>query len=288
MDAQALIAVVALLAVVAAAVVVVVVLERRRREAVPPLDQAEVVRQAVADALGSLRADTGEHVQQAVHTLMALAGDTLDGRLQAGQTHIDHRNEQISAQLEGLQAELRRVNTTVETLQREKAEQHGALVSGLEETIRQSQSVARTTQSLREALSSTKARGQWGERLADDVLRLAGFVEGVSYRRQVATSVGSVPDFTFPLPGGLVLHMDVKFPFDNYVRYLEAGGGADGQPQLNQFLRDARSRVKELGGRGYIRPGETLDYVLLFIPNEAVYGFLHEHNPALADFALGQ
>ena len=31
-----------------------------------------------------------------------------------------------------------------------------------------------TTQSLREALSSTKARGQWGERMAEDVLRLAG------------------------------------------------------------------------------------------------------------------
>jgi DNA recombination protein RmuC len=46
--------------------------------------------------------------------------------------------------------------------------------------------------------------------------------------------------------------------------------------------------VRELGGRGYIEPGVTLDYVLLFIPNEAVYAFIHEHDPAMLDAALGQ
>ena len=40
------------------------------------------------------------------------------------------------------------------------------------------------TQQLREVLASPKARGQWGERMAEDVLRLAGFLEGVNYRKQ--------------------------------------------------------------------------------------------------------
>ena len=58
-----------------------------------------------------------------------------------------------------------------------------------------------TTQGLREALSSTKARGQWGERMAEDVLQLAGFVEGIQYRKQVSVDGGSgIPDFTFLLP----------------------------------------------------------------------------------------
>ena len=32
----------------------------------------------------------------------------------------------------------------------------------------------------------------------------------------------------------------------------------------------------------------TVDYVLLFLPNEQLTGFIHEHDPALLDDALGQ
>jgi DNA recombination protein RmuC len=49
------------------------------------------------------------------------------------------------------------------------------------------------------------------------------------------------------------------------------------------------ARVRELTGRGYVDPaGGTLDYVLLFLPNEAIYSFIHEHDRALLDDALRQ
>ena len=54
-----------------------------------------------------------------------------------------------------------------------------------------------------------------------------------------------------------------------------------------QFLRDVRARIKEVTGRDYIDPeGETLDYVLVFIPNEQVYAFINQNDPALIDEAL--
>ena len=60
------------------------------------------------------------------------------------------------------------------------------------------------TQQLREALASSKVRGQWGERMAEDVLRLAGFLEGVNYRRQATLDErGGRPDYTFLMPNGL-------------------------------------------------------------------------------------
>ena len=66
-------------------------------------------------------------------------------------------------------------------------------------------------------------RGQWGERIAEDVLRLSGFLEGVNYLRQhTLTDSGGRPDYTFLMPNGLVMHMDVKFPLDNYLRFLDA------------------------------------------------------------------
>jgi DNA recombination protein RmuC len=177
--------------------------------------------------------------------------------------------------------ELHRVTELVQTLQKEKAEQHGQLLSGLAEATH-------ATQTLREVLANPKARGQWGERMAEDVLRLSGFVEGVNYRKQTAITGGTIPDFTFFLPNDLLLHMDVKFPVDNYVRCLGADTDADRTTHTNAFLRDVRQRIKDLAARDYIDPQSTVDELLLFIPNESVYAFIHEHDATLVDFALQQ
>jgi DNA recombination protein RmuC len=81
--------------------------------------------------------------------------------------------------------------------------------------------------------------------------------------------------------------MDVKFPLNNYLRYLEAGGESDREKYRSQFLRDVRGRIKEVTTRDYINPAEnTLDYVIVFIPNEQVYAFINEHDRSLLDDAL--
>ena len=49
--------------------------------------------------------------------------------------------------------------------------------------------------------------------MAEDVLRLAGFVEHINYEKQTAVEGGrSIPDFTFKLPKDHVLYMDVEVP----------------------------------------------------------------------------
>jgi DNA recombination protein RmuC len=163
-------------------------------------------------------------------------------------------------ELGAVQDELRRLEDSL-------ARTHGELRQQLLTTNEQ-------TAALRDVLVSPSSRGQWGERLADDVLRAAGLVEGVSYVRQRATPHGTVPDVTFLLPAGRVLHMDVKFPLANVSDPVA-------------FVKDVRARVRELTGRGYVDPANgTLDYVLLFIPNERLYGHIHEHDTQLIDDAL--
>ena len=184
--------------------------------------------------------------------------------------------------------QLDRVADLVLGLSDRQVAQHGELSASLGETLRATAGLADTTAHLREALASPKARGQWGERMADDVLRLAGFVEGINYRRQMTLPGGTIPDVTFLLPGDLLLHMDVKFPLDNYLRASNAVSPSDRASFEEAFLRDVRQRVKELAGRGYVQPGVTVDHVLLFIPNDSVYGFVHERDPGLADLALRQ
>src|SRR5689334_8987028 len=132
------------------------------------------------------------------------------------------------------------------------ARAHGELRQHLATTNEQTASLTATAGALREVLASPKARGQWGERMADDVLRLAGLVEGVSYVKQRATRHGTIPDVTFLLPGARVLHMDVKFPIASFVRCVEAGSDAERDAHRTAFLRDVRARVRELTGRGYV------------------------------------
>src|SRR5205085_7430202 len=114
----------------------------------------------------------------------------------------------------------------------------GALQAQLASHGEQTAVLNATAGALREVLASPKARGQWGERMADDVLRLAGLVEGISYVKQRATRHGTIPDVTFLLPGARVLHMDVKFPIANYIRCLEAGTDAERDTLRTAFLRD--------------------------------------------------
>ena len=97
----------------------------------------------------------------------------------------------------------------------------------------------------------------------------------------------SRPDYTFWLPQGMKVNMDVKFPLNGYLRYLEAETETDRDKSKAQFLRDVRTRIKEVTTRDYINPEEkTLDYVLVFIPNEQVYAFINQNDPGLMDEAL--
>ena len=188
----------------------------------------------------------------------------------------------------GMTDELTRVSRLVAQLQTDQATQQTDLRAKLSETTRQTSELAATTQNLRQTLASPKARGQWGERMADDVLRMAGLTEGVNYRRQTGVAGGGIPDVSFLLPQDRLLHMDVKFPIDNYVRAIEASGDPEAKLATTAFLKDVRQRIKELTTRNYIDPETTVEYVLAFIPNESVYSYIHEHDPDMIDFALSQ
>jgi DNA recombination protein RmuC len=209
-------------------------------------------------------------------------------RTEAGTRELALHRDAIGDRLDAMVGELARVNDLVGAMHRDRSVQHGELLEGLRHTLRTTGELASTTRALREALASPKARGQWGERMADDVLRAAGLREGINYRKQTALPNGTIPDVTFQLPRDLVLHMDVKFPIDNYLRHLEATTDGERSSTGTAFLRDVRARVKEVAQRGYADPATTPGFVLLFIPNESVYSFIHEHDPVVGDFALSK
>ncbi|GBD96659.1 MAG TPA: DNA recombination protein RmuC [Nitrospirae bacterium] len=147
-----------------------------------------------------------------------------------------------------------------------------------------------TTEHLKQALASSKKRGEWGERMAEDIINLTGMVEGINYSKQKTLDGSSGrPDYTFFMPNHLKINMDVKFPLDNYMHYLNASTNHDRKRYKDELLKNTKTMIKQVTTREYINPSDnTVDYVIIFIPNEQVYSFINESDITIMDEALRQ
>lgn len=299
-------------AVAAAAAFAAIEVTRRRYEAAEragddlPVDVVPVdvvVQRAVTEAITELRARSADERDAAVRAALEQAAvlqreqlgaaatqarEQSSSELSAKKDVIDARLDQVHAEMRG---ELHKLGQMVASLAETSAQKFGQVDQSLRSHAEITQTLSDSARALREAMASSSARGQWGERMAEDVLRLAGFVENVNYVKQTQLDGATGrPDFTFPLPKGHELYMDVKFPMAGYLRFLDADTEAERQAHRAAFLRDVRARVKELAKRDYANESakQSVDYVLLFLPNEQLTGFIHEADPTLIDDAMGQ
>ena len=141
--------------------------------------------------------------------------------------------------------------------------------------------VSAQTDDLHRVMSNNQLRGLWGERIAEDILKSAGLIEGIGYFRQkTQINSGSRPDFTFPLPGGLILNMDVKFPMANYRKALDAVEEEAKELAQRHFMQNVRQQIREVSTRAYIDPNSgTVDCALMLIPSESVYTHVQQMAP---------
>lgn len=285
------------------AVVVIVWLAVSRRPA-PVVPHGEVPQQAVEQAVTLAVAAADQRaardrdlvLQASLEQTVLMVREQLGMQSQQADASLAGRHQLIDAKLgevqAGVQADLGRLSQLVAQLGTATSERFGQVDRSLQVHAEITQTLAGTANSLREALASSNARGQWGERMAEDVLRLAGMQEHVNYVKRTAVSGDNtgIPDFTFVLPKGHVLFMDVKFPMASYLRYLEAGTDAERDAHRSAFLRDVKARVRELARREYAlnddRP--AVDNVLLFVPNESLAAFIHEADQGLVEDAMRQ
>lgn len=247
-------------------------------------ESADAEREAVVAAAVDAVLSQGAHVlamerSQTIEAAVSTVSQVAAGQLDVRSASFDERVRHVTDELTGLRH-------LVGELQTDRASQTASLAAQLESMASGQRRLSDHTEALRAALANPKQRGQWGERMAEDVLRAAGMRDGVQYLRQRALPDGGIPDFRFLLPGDLEVRMDVKFPADNYLRTLEADTDEDRAKYTKAFVRDVRNRIGELKTRGYIDARDTVDCMLLFIPNEAVYAFLHEADPDVIDVAL--
>jgi DNA recombination protein RmuC len=262
--------------------------------AVPAVLVQQAVAAAVAHANDRAAQERDMAVQAAVQQAVMFTKEQLGAATKAVDASLQGRQQLIDQQLGDVKstvhADLERLSGLVQQLGENTAQKFGDVDRSLQAQAEVTQALHSTASSLRDALANTNARGQWGERMADDVLRLAGLLPNVNYvkRTAVAGEGRAIPDFTFLMPDHHVMFMDVKFPVDSYLSYLQATTDAERAAHRDAFLRAVRGHMKELARRDYanIDDRPAVDNVLMFVPNETIVGFIHEHSPALIDEAM--
>ena len=217
---------------------------------------------------------------------LKLAKGSLDLERQKGLGDLESKRQAVDGAVKGLEEQLKRYETLVKKFESDRDQKYGRLEGELARVVKEADQLQQTTANLVAVLGNSRVRGQWGQKMADDILRFCGLEEDIQYRRERETTVGR-PDYTFVLPDDHYLFMDVKFPLESYLKFTEAGREDDQRRYREAFIKDVRDHLREMERRDYVAQSDrALDYLLIFIPNEQVYGLVNEWVPNLIDECL--
>ena len=237
------------------------------------LEQLDETKKGMESVFKSLASDIAKENRE---DFLNLAGEKFKDISKQADENLTKKKELIDQNLGDMKKTLKSLH-----------DQSVTLSGNLETSSKETQKLQESTSKLREILSSSQKRGQWGERMVEDILDFIGFMEDKNYVKQTQVESGEKPDYTFFLPKEKKLNMDVKFPLASYERYINSELDEEQESHKKDFLRDVKLHIKAIASRAYVNPGEgTLDYVLMFIPNESIYGFINQEDTQLIDYAL--
>jgi DNA recombination protein RmuC len=201
---------------------------------------------------------------------------------------LESNKQSIEHHVENLNRELGRITDMFHQLEKDRIHKFGSLEEKIAQSVSVTRNLAEAAQELSSVIGNNQLRGMWGQRMAEDILRAAGLEEGIHYfKEKTQDTLSTRPDYTFTLPDSHKVYMDVKFPLNHYRELVHAEHKSEQDRHSAEFIRDVKARLRELKKRDYVNPAEqTLDYIILFIPNEQIFGFIHRTAPDIMDEAL--
>ncbi|MCB9809716.1 DNA recombination protein RmuC [Candidatus Peribacteria bacterium] len=130
-------------------------------------------------------------------------------------------------------------------------------------------------------LLNNKKRGGMGEETLIDLL--ANTFPSQRYSVQHALANGAVVDAAIFTSNGTI-PIDAKFPFAAYEKMLESGDGPAMEEAEKQLTRDVKARINETA-KYILTDAGTVDFALLFLPNESLYYEVAIRNAPLSHYA---
>lgn len=212
----------------------------------------------------------------------------LSGEKEIIQVDLDNKQRAIETLVRQLQDDLKTRQGEIRLLEQDRSEKFNQLKTTLDQHRVETDQLRITTQQLATVLSNNQSRGQWGERIIEDLLIGNGLVEGIHYLKQQKQSTSTQrPDITLLLPNDRNVPVDVKFPYAEIQKMTMAETAAEKQVHLKQFSSNIKGHIDKVSM--YIDPAQnTLDYAILFVPNETVFSFINQQLPDIVDLAMAK
>ena len=182
---------------------------------------------------------------------------------------------------------------------REAAKTAASLTERLRQVGEQAEKMDRTATRLTNALrGDSKQAGDWGELVLQELLDSQGFKRGFDYDvqdtitdregllvRNEDTGRTMRPDVVLHYPGNQDVIIDAKVSIKAYYDYVNESAEAVRQQMLDRHVQSLRSHVQELAQKDYSRyiqpPRAAIDFVIMYVPNEAALQVALARDPKL-------
>jgi len=215
----------------------------------------------------------------------------LEAEKQAISSDVAHTRRSIEDVVKRLESEMTERQRELRQLDKSRQEQFVSLKTDIEHHRKMTDQLRISTEKLSNVLSNNQARGEWGERIIEDLLLANGMQEGVHYKKQHRMTSGTDaqlrPDIALLLPNGRIVPVDVKFPYQSIARISESESKDARAGHLKQFKIDLKVKVDKVAL--YIDPtADTMDYAIMFVPNEMVFSFINQQVPDMVDYAISK
>ena len=240
--------------------------------------EKERIEESIGNRLNELLPDV---LSKANEDLIRMANEKLGSETKQSRVDLENKREEINRMVKSMEEYLK-------TAEKERIDTYATLKTSVDESRKITEQLSVSTEGLKKVLSDNQVRGQFGEQVAEDLLKMAGFVKGVDYefnKKQEGSQTR--PDFAVFLPDGTRINVDSKFPYSNLQKMSETDDKGMKQAYMKAFEKDVKEKIKQVTTRDYINPTDkTVDFVILFIPNEMIFSYIYEKMPEITEEAM--
>lgn len=200
--------------------------------------------------------------------------------------------------LKPLGEKLTEFKTKVEETYDKESKQRFSLEERIRELVVLNHQISEDANNLTKALKgNNKIQGNWGEMILESILEKSGLKKGEEYFSQdmltdengqkILNSENKAlqPDIVILYPGGRKIVIDSKVSLNGYIRYVEADTDEMRIIAEKEHIISIKKHIDELSSKAYQDYIESLDFVMMFIPNEPAYILAMQLDSGLWDYA---
>ncbi|MEM1011577.1 MAG: DNA recombination protein RmuC [Planctomycetota bacterium] len=246
---------------------------------------------ALKDAFTSLSRDA---LTKNREEFLALASQRFEALQAEAKGDLGERQKAIDAQVKPLREVLEGYQERLKAIEEARTKAYVDVRERLVEVAEAGKRLDQQTGALATALSRPGTRGQWGESTLRRLLELAGMSGRCDFTEQAHVAAddeaGSLrPDAVVHLPGDRNIVIDAKYAADDFLRACEATDANEKRRHLELFAKAVRRQAMQLGTKKYTQRLErTPDFVVMFLPGEALIYAAAEHDPSLLEDAYAE